>query len=228
MRVAEIFHSIQGEGMLTGVPSVFVRTSGCPLRCEWCDSPYTSWAPEGETVPVPEILRRVAGYSCRHVVVTGGEPMSAPEISTLCAGLRSAGQHITIETAAIEFSPVECDLASLSPKLSSSTPHTREGGKYALRHEERRLRPDIIAAFMARGEYQLKFVVDRPGDLDEIAALLAMLPPVPPERVLLMPQGVTGDELAARSAWLVGECLRRGWRFCPRLHIALFGNKRGT
>ncbi len=228
MRVAEIFHSIQGEGVLTGVPSVFVRTSGCPLRCEWCDSPYTSWHPEGETLSVPDILRRVAAYGCRHVVVTGGEPMSAPEIGPLCAGLRAAGHHITVETAAIEFSPVECDLASLSPKLSNSTPHVREGGKYALRHDERRLRPDVIAAFMRRGEYQLKFVVDRPADIEEVTALLAVLPAAAPERVLLMPQGVTGEDLAATSSWLVGECLRRGWRFCPRLHIALFGNKRGT
>src|SRR5438105_3917063 len=98
MRIAEVFHSVQGEGLLAGVPSVFVRTSGCPLRCEWCDSPYTSWEPEGETLSVDAVLARVAEYRCRHAVVTGGEPMSAAGIGELCKGLRAAGHHVTIET----------------------------------------------------------------------------------------------------------------------------------
>lgn len=228
MRVAEIFYSVQGEGALTGVPSAFVRTSGCPLRCSWCDTPYTSWAPEGETFSVGDILKRLAAYPTRHVVVTGGEPMVAPQISEFCLALRRAGYHITIETAAIAFSPVECDLASLSPKLSNSTPRGREGGKYAPRHDEQRLRPDVIAAFLDHCECQLKFVVDRPADVEEIQALLGRLPPVAPERVLLMPLGVTPGELQARTGWVVEQCLRHGWRFCPRLHIDLFGNRRGT
>jgi 7-carboxy-7-deazaguanine synthase len=228
MRVAEIFYSVQGEGVLVGVPSAFVRTSGCPLRCAWCDTPFTSWAPEGETLSVGDIMTRLAEYPTRHVVVTGGEPMVAPQIGELCLALRKAGYHITIETAAVAFSPIKCDLASLSPKLSNSTPHQREGGKYALRHDEQRLRPEVIAAFMAHCDFQLKFVVDRPADVEEIRALLASLPRVPPERVLLMPQGVTAEELGARSGWIVEQCLRHGWRFCPRLHIELFGNRRGT
>jgi 7-carboxy-7-deazaguanine synthase len=228
MRVAEVFYSIQGEGVLAGAPSVFVRISGCPLRCVWCDSPYTSWEPEGETVEVEEVLRRVAAYRCRHVVVTGGEPMASPDIGPLCAGLKAAGHHVTIETAAILYSPVPFDLASLSPKLSSSTPHTREGGRFALRHDEKRLRPEVISAFMRAGEYQLKFVVDQPGDLDEVERLLGLLPQAPPDRILLMPQGATPDEVGQRAGWVVGECLKRGWRYCPRLHISLFGGKRGT
>lgn len=228
MRVAEIFFSIQGEGLLLGVPSVFVRTTGCPLRCAWCDSPYTSWHPEGETLSVDAILDRLAAFPARHAVVTGGEPMVAPGIDQLCQRLREAGYHITIETAAIHFAPVACDLASLSPKLSSSTPYERDGGKHALRHDEQRLRPDVIRAFMSHCEYQLKFVVDRREDVAEIQQLLAMLPPVPPDRVLLMPQGVTPRDLAERGAWIVDACKEHGYRFSPRLHIDLFGNTRGT
>src|SRR4249920_89288 len=114
MKIAEIFYSIQGEGMLTGVPSVFVRTSGCNLRCVWCDTPYTSWAPEGKKWSVGETLAEVAKYPSRHIVVTGGEPFLAPEIEELTAEIKSLGAHITIETAATLLKPVACDLVSMS------------------------------------------------------------------------------------------------------------------
>jgi 7-carboxy-7-deazaguanine synthase len=228
MKVAEIFYSIQGEGLLAGVPSVFVRTSGCPLRCWFCDTDYTSWRAEGDDLSVEEVLGRVAGFPARYAVVTGGEPMVAPGIEELTAGLRRRGYHITIETAAVAFKPVECDLASLSPKLASSTPLEREGGRFAERHEGLRRRPDVVRQFMERYPYQLKFVIDRPDDLDEVRALLSELPPADPERVLLMPQGVTAEELRARGLWLAEECKRLGFRYCPRLHIDLYGNRRGT
>jgi 7-carboxy-7-deazaguanine synthase len=228
MKIAEIFYSIQGEGLLTGTPTVFVRTSGCNLRCWFCDTDYTSWHPEGDDLPIDDILRRVAGFGARHVVVTGGEPMIAPGIAELCSGLRRAGHHITLETAATRFVPVECDLASLSPKLANSTPHQREDGRFAARHESLRLRPDVIRAFMECHEYQLKFVIDQPGDIAEVHALLQHLPNVDRARVLLMPQGITSEELHKRALWIVDECLQHGFRYCPRLHIDLFGNRRGT
>ena len=228
MKVAEIFYSIQGEGRLAGVPSAFVRTSGCNLLCTWCDSPYTSWQPEGERLAVAEILERLAVFPTRHAVVTGGEPLIAPEIEELCAGLRERGYHITVETAATVFKPVACDLASLSPKLSNSTPWEREGGRFADRHERLRLRLDVIRAFLERYDYQLKFVIDRPADVAEVLGILEQLPDVDRGRVLLMPQGVTAGELAARGPWLAEECKRHGFRYCPRLHIELYGNRRGV
>jgi 7-carboxy-7-deazaguanine synthase len=228
MRIAELFYSVQGEGILAGVPSAFIRTTGCPLRCVWCDSNHTSWEPEGDTWTLDAILAQLRAWPTRYAVVTGGEPVVAAGIEQLCLALREHGYHITLETAAIEFQPLACDLASLSPKLGNSVPHEREGGRYALRHDARRLRPDAIRAFMEHCEYQLKFVVDRPEDLTEILALLKLLPPVQPERVLLMPQGITSDELRSRSPWLAELCKQHGFRFCPRLHIDLYGNTRGT
>ena len=228
MRVAEIFFSIQGEGVLMGVPSSFVRTSGCVLRCVWCDTPFTSWEPEGETLSVADILDRLGAYPARHVVVTGGEPLVAPEIEELCAALRERRYHITVETAAVTFKPIAFDLASLSPKLSNSTPRLRDGGRWAEHHDRLRLRPDVIRAFMERGEYQLKFVLEAPPDVDEVLDLLVQLPGVQRDRVLLMPQGVTREEVARRGAWLVDVCKEHGFRYCPRLHIELFGNTRGT
>jgi 7-carboxy-7-deazaguanine synthase len=228
MKVAEIFCSIQGEGTLVGVPSAFVRTTGCNLRCAWCDTPYTSWEPEGENLPIAQVLERVASYRVRHVVVTGGEPLLAAGIEELCSGLRAAGHHITIETAATVFRPVACDLASLSPKLSNSTPWQREGGRFALRHEALRLQPDVIRAFMDHCDYQFKFVVDAPADIDEVLALLNQLPPVEPARVLLMPQGVSAAEVREKALWVIDECKRHGFRYSPRLHLDLFGGRRGT
>jgi 7-carboxy-7-deazaguanine synthase len=228
MKIAEIFYSIQGEGLLTGVPSVFVRTSGCPLRCWFCDSDYTSWHVEGDDLSVEEVLDRVAEFPARHAVVTGGEPMVAPGIEELTLGLRRRGYHITIETAATVFKPVECDLASLSPKLANSTPWQREGGRFAERHERLRWQPEVVRSFLQRYPYQLKFVIDRPEDVGEVQALLTELPGADSERVLLMPQGVTPEEVRERGLWLAEECKKHGFRYCPRLHIDLYGNRRGT
>ncbi|HZA53824.1 MAG TPA: 7-carboxy-7-deazaguanine synthase QueE, partial [Candidatus Udaeobacter sp.] len=113
MRISEIFYSIQGEGRLIGVPSVFIRTSGCNLRCVWCDTPYTSWRPEGKDWTIKEILCEVRKYPSRYVVITGGEPLLAPEIEGLTMALKRTGAHITVETAGTIFKPVACDLVSL-------------------------------------------------------------------------------------------------------------------
>src|SRR5438309_1907432 len=123
MFISELFYSIQGEGELTGVPSVFVRTSGCNLRCNWCDTMYASWEPRGTEMSVNQIVAEVGNHHAQHCVLTGGEPMIAKGIYELAQTLRAADQHITIETAAtIPPDGIACDLASLSPKLSNSAP----------------------------------------------------------------------------------------------------------
>jgi 7-carboxy-7-deazaguanine synthase len=230
MLIAEIFHSLQGEGSLAGVPSVFVRTSGCNLRCNWCDTPYASWLPEGETKNVAQIVEEVGRFPARHVVLTGGEPMVAPDLPELAGRLRAAGYHITIETAAtIAPAGIACDLASLSPKLANSAPDGRLDETWRQRHEERRWRPVVIREWLARYDHQLKFVVARPGDLDEIERLLAEIGgTIPRSKVLLMPEGTSVETLRQRTTWLADLCRDRGYRFAPRLHIELYGNKRGT
>jgi 7-carboxy-7-deazaguanine synthase len=224
MRIAEIFYSVQGEGTLAGVPSVFVRTSGCNLRCVWCDTPYTSWHPEGEERSIESIVEEVGVHKAAHVVVTGGEPMIAPGIGDLTRRLR---QHLTIETAGTVDADVRCDLMSISPKLANSTPVDREGGRWAAQHERLRYRPDILKELMRRYPYQLKFVIAKPDDLTEVRAIVGETA-AESSRVLLMPEGIDAATLAERGRWLVEICKGEGFRYSPRLHVDLWGNRRGV
>lgn len=228
MRIAEIYRSVQGEGFLTGVPSVFVRASGCNLRCWFCDTPYASWRPEGRDMAVDEIVAAVEEWESRHVVVTGGEPMLSAELMPLCARLRASRRHVTIETAGTLYLPVECDLMSISPKFASSAPSARLHARWHRRHQRERHRPDVIRRLVAEYEYQVKFVIDSPADLDVLGTYLAELPEISRERVLLMPQGVDEAELDARAAWLRPYCESEGLVFCPRKQIEWFGPVRGT
>jgi 7-carboxy-7-deazaguanine synthase len=229
VKVCEIFYSIQGEGKLVGVPSVFVRASGCNLRCVWCDTPYASWAPEGQELPVEQILQKVARYGCRHVVLTGGEPMIMPDIQPLAASLKARGHHVTIETAATVWKAVELHLASLSPKLSNSTPVERDGGRFAPAHERQRINVEVIQRFIdSAPDFQLKFVVNDETDVGEIEAILARVRGWEPADVQLMPQGTDVETLAGRMEWMAEVCKAKGFRLSPRLHVMMYGNRRGT
>jgi len=239
LRIAEIFTSIQGEGIWAGVPSTFVRVSGCNLRCHWCDTPYASFNPEGPTLDGGEILDQVAQAGIAHVVLTGGEPMLFDPIEELARGLKSKGHTITIETAGTVFRDLPCDLMSISPKLANSTPTEKQAPGWLARHEATRLDRTPLRALIERYDCQLKFVVSPDlssesseaafqNEVKEIEGLLAELPPVPPDRVLLMPEGTDADTLVRRERKLIPVCQARGWRLCPRLHIQWFGNTRGT
>lgn len=231
MRIAELFFSIQGEGRLAGVPSLFVRTSGCNLRCRWCDTPYASWNPEGTDLTVAQIMQEVEKHPARHVVVTGGEPMIARGIGDLLQALRDAGKHITIETAAtIAPGGVPCDLASLSPKLKNSTPAVGMFGEaWAAKHEQTRWKPEILREWCSAYDHQIKWVVGGFQDILEVDEMLENAGlTIKPEHILLMPEGRTVEELRALALQVVAWCSSRGWRYCPRLQIELFGNTRGT
>jgi 7-carboxy-7-deazaguanine synthase len=224
MRISEIFYSVQGEGILAGVPSVFVRTSGCNLRCSWCDTPYTSWKPEGDEMTIDAIVERVASFAAaRHVVITGGEPMIAHGVVELSEKLRARGMHITVETAGTVFAPVACDLMSISPKLANSTPE----GVFHDRHEQLRLQPDVLRNLTQTYDYQLKFVVANESDLAELQEIAALVN-APPEKIILMPEGAKAEVLSERGVWIAELCKQHGYRFGPRLHVYLWGSKRGV
>ena len=193
MQISEIFYSLQGEGQLAGVPSVFVRTSGCNLRCAWCDTKYASWHPEAREMTPEDVRAEVLRHPSRFVVLTGGEPVAAEGIRDLAAALRRHGRHITIETnGTLPPDGISTDLVSLSPKLRNSEPAAdRFPGEARAQTENRRLNVAALRAWIDAYEYQLKFVVEGKQDIGEIQALLGRLErTVPPERVLLMPEGV--------------------------------------
>jgi len=225
MKIAEIFHSVQGEGKLAGAPSVFVRTWGCNLRCVWCDTPYTSWNPEGSERSVDDIGNAVLGYKAKYVVVTGGEPMIAPGVADPTQRLRAEGLHITIETAGTVTADVACDLMSISPKLSHSTPV--DDPRWAQVHERTRLRYDVLEQLRDRYPCQWKFVVAAPGDMAEIEEVAQRLN-LNPDDVLLMAEGRSAEAIAAKAQWIVPMCLDRGYRYSPRIHVDIWGDKRGV
>lgn len=231
LRISEVFVSRQGEGGLAGTDSFFVRTSGCNLRCWFCDTPYASWRPENETASVERLVERAIESGLRHAVITGGEPLLQPAVGPLTRALSDAGLHVTIETAGTVDRPVHCDLASISPKLSGSGPRLdqRSAAHWQHRHEEVRWRPDVIAALAERSaDYQIKFVVDRPEEFAEVELAVAALAWVSRDRVWVMPQAVDVVQLEEQGSWLRERANAAGFRYCDRLHLRWYGNRRGT
>ena len=177
---------------------------------------------------VADIAKQVEDAAVEHVVLTGGEPMLFDPIEPLVGALKDRDHTITIETAGTIFRDLQCDLMSISPKLSNSTPP--EDSTWKTRHEQTRTNFDALTSLITMYNVQLKFVVipETGDDLAEIDALLNRLPPVRPDRILLMAEGIDSATQRQRQKALVPICIERGWRISPRLHIDLFGNTRGT
>ncbi len=222
----EIFHSIQGEGVTAGTPSVFLRLATCNLTCTWCDTKYTwdwdqhNYATEVMSLPAVEVEGRILAYECRHLVITGGEPLlQQSALAPLAVSLREQGFYCEVETNGT-LSP-QPEMASaisqwnVSPKLANS------GNR-----PERREVPEALNAFAAMDSAYFKLVVAAPEDLEEVDELIRRYD-IPARRVVLMPEGVTARTLAQRSGWLAEACTQRGYRFSTRLHILLWGDERG-
>lgn len=213
------------------MPSVFVRTSGCNLRCVWCDTPYASWNPEGNDLTVDQIITEVGKYSCNHVVLTGGEPMIAKGIHELAIQLKKQRKHITIETAGtISPDGIACDLASISPKLANSTPQTGSiDAAWIVRHEQTRKQPKVLQEWVSSYDFQLKFVLSSHLEIQEIEEIVETIGvSIPRWKVQLMPEGIDPAKLERTRSDLVDICRTKGYRLTDRLHIHLFGNTRGT
>ncbi|GHV10571.1 7-carboxy-7-deazaguanine synthase [Campylobacterota bacterium] len=228
MRIVEIFTSKQGEGLWTGTESTFIRVGGCNLRCSFCDTRYASWEQtEGKDLAIEEIVGRVLLFGRNHVILTGGEPMLYTEMIPLTEQLEAMGHTITIETAGTLDSPVRCHLMSISPKLSNSTP--KDADEHIIkRHEINRNRPEVVRQLIGRYNYQLKFVIDSINDIVEIELFISQFPEIIPDRVLLMPQGVTAEEILRNEPRIMEYCEKKGYVYCPRMQIIWYGNRRRT
>lgn len=226
MRVNEIFYSLQGEGFLAGTPSTFIRLPGCPLRCKWCDTKYAWDEDTGTHYSIETIIETVNQNKCQFVVITGGEPMLSADLPDLTDRIKANGNHITIETAGIAATPgIICDLMSISPKLSNSTPADPE---LVAVHEDSRLDIAVIGVLMDDYNYQLKFVVDSKDDLLEIDDTIDRLANVDRSKIMLMPQAQNRDELLEKAPMVAQLCKQTGFAFSQRLQILIWDNQRGT
>jgi len=230
INISEIFYSIQGEGFLAGVPSIFIRIAGCPLRCKFCDTPYAANAKAGKKLSVSQIITQIKKYPTKYIVITGGEPMICPSLASLCKALKK--YHITIETAGIKFvGGLKCDLMSISPKLSNAYSKPSDEKTY--------LKIDELQKLIKGYEYQLKFVIEKAGDVKEVNRILEKLDSrfhgndkgrgniLDRSKVMLMPQARKLSEYAKRGELCATLCKKYGFALSPRLQITLWGNKRG-
>ena len=236
--INEVFYSLQGEGKLAGVPSVFVRTSGCNLRCWFCDSYHTSWEPTGAWRDVDSIMDEVRSHKqANHVVLTGGEPLIHEQSVELLEELAAEGYHTTVETNGTIYRDAPIDLASISPKLESSTPTPDRDpmgdGEWEQKHEQNRIDMDALSRMIDAYETQLKFVVTDETDLPEIINLVdrvraATATIVSDDDVLLMPEGMTREQLDGMRSEVAELAMENGYRYTPRLHVDLWNDAPGT
>ena len=243
----EYFETIQGEGSLLGTPSIFVRFSGCNLHCVWknsdgsiqpCDTPHSSISLEPPSkIPYKKLIDKIGASKINCVVITGGEPFIHKNLPILTS---SVNKHITIETNGTVFDPeVNWDLISISPKLASSNFSSREN------HKDTRINIPVLGKFVQKSiannkDYQFKFVFSDPKDEEEILDIMSDVLiwlsnleyrgniPYINDHIYLMPQGNSVEEIDVNLRMLIPIASRNNWKVSDRLHIRLFGNKRGT
>lgn len=232
------FYTIQGEGLHTGVPSIFMRLSGCNLRCEWknpdgstslCDTPYSSHEPEKLIKTVEEVVKDIEPMDCKYVVITGGEPFLQKNMAVLVSELKARNYYICIETNGSLYFENKADFMSISPKLSTSCV---DSSKNFESHNKKRLDQAAILSLCKNHDFQLKFVVNSEVEMKEINELRIFLEENGvsgvKDKILLMPQAVTEEQLVAASLPLLELCKKYDYRFCDRLHIRIWNDKRGV
>jgi len=217
VRIAETFFSIQGEGPTAGLPAVFVRLQGCSVGCAWCDTRY-SWAPDaGDAVDLDALVADALDHPCRRAVITGGEPLESPLFVPLAGALAAAGFALEVETSGTLPPPPGAPSGiqwNVSVKLEGSGVP-----------EARRINPLAIRGFLERDAWW-KFVVVDEADVAEVLRLGERFA-LPRDRVLLQPEARRREDLVTQGVWVVEACKRHGFRFSPRLHILLWGARRG-
>lgn len=215
IKISEIFYSIQGEGLLAGRPSMFIRLAGCPLRCNYCDTEYALDAKAGKKMSIDEITNKMIKYSPQYAVITGGEPMFSPHISLLCEKIKKHNVHTTIETAGIKFVPnLTCDLMSISPKISNAYDNQPDKDRY--------LKIDELKKLIENYDYQLKFVVEKIEDITEVHQIVNVINGIDHSKILLMPQAKDVSQYMRISPLIVEMCKANGFTFSPRLQL-IFG-----
>lgn len=232
--INEIFGpTIQGEGKYAGHRVGFIRTSGCNLRCAWtrpdgkqnlCDTYFTSWTPEGQHKTLDEIVQKVNEMKVQNIVISGGEPYIQKQLPILIDILKSQKYHITIETNGTIYQDTKADFLSISPKLFSSTPI---GQPEEQMHRKNRVQPLALRNLIDKHDYQLKFVISSPKDLEEIRMWQRTLH-IPDNKIWLMPEGISKEDLEKTALETAELAIKYGFNYSDRTHIRLWNTKRGV
>lgn len=226
INVCEMFYSIQGEGILEGIPSVLVRLVGCNLCCDWCDTKDIMNKENYVTLNENELLERLSMYQCKYVIITGGEPTLFQSLEQLICLLQKHGYHITVETNGTIKTKIHCNLISISPKLSNSIPKSIRSEEQLKSYNQKRINIDAIRYHMRNGNYQIKFVVrDMQEDFDEIKEILSEIGEYDEERILIMPQAASVEQLNEMQAKIVRLCIINKMRYANRLQLQVWGNE---
>jgi 7-carboxy-7-deazaguanine synthase len=241
--VVDLHTCIQGEGKYMGIPHILIRLSGCNLNCafsDWlCDTAYASWRPEPGVYTYDDIFKIFDDNPhIKHTMITGGEPTFNSEYLINIAKIaKSYGHNVTIETNGTKYVQTVADFISMSPKLRNSIPRpgimlpdlyvAREITEADMkRHMKDRTNYEEMKKMIKyHPDYQLKFVVSTEDQLLEIDELVNKLE-VPNDKVYLMPEGVTHDQLQKRRELLANICIKLGYNYTDRLHIVIYGDKR--
>lgn len=220
--VNEIFFSVQGEGASIGYPAIFVRLQVCNLTCQWCDTRYTwdkqhpdfdkykEYSPEA-------LLVHIAKYPCRRLVITGGEPLLHTAAIDELLNLLGQEWAVEIETnGTLPGSPFireRCQL-NVSPKLPSA------------QNRARTIKPGVLAQLLASRNPWFKFVVADQTDFNALLQIVEQCQ-LPSERIIVMPEGQDVETLAEHALLIVEQVKEHGFRLLPRLHVMMYGNRRG-
>lgn len=223
MRVTEIFKTIQGEGILSGTVSVIVRLWGCNLKCKWCDEQFSLRPGTSYELSIKGMLEEIRGYNCENVMITGGEPLIHQGIVALTNELKDNNYHVTIETNATIQKNVNCNLISMSPKLSHSIPDNVSDIR---RYDEKRIKINVIRYYIKNYDYQIKFVVGCEKDFDEIEEILLKVGSHDRSKVLIMPLASSRRQLFRIQKEIVAMCIERNWRYANRLQLQVWGQNK--
>lgn len=241
--INEAYKCVQGEGKFTGMPHLLIRLSGCKLRCQFansfCDTWHNSWKPEKGSFSLDNIIELYkANPQIKHTMITGGGPTMHPELlQELCRIAKTYNHHVTIETEGSEFVQTSADCISLSPKLTNSTPRPGTWMPYLNRevtikdkeqHEKWSRNTEAMRELIQNhADYQLKPVISSKEDLREFQELQYALK-VPNHKCWLMPEGLNAEVLQINRQWLVEFCADNGYNYTDRLHVVIYGDKRGV
>lgn len=237
MKICEQFNTLQGEGKFLGVPSHFIRTTGCNLRCAWknkdgsvtkCDTPYASWKPEkGWELDVDQTILDLIDTNIKHIVITGGEPFLQKDLPEIVSEFVTHGFFVTIETNGTIFNNKlrkKNVFLSISPKLKSSYSQDKDSVERKI-HTKNNTKENLFF-LMQNYDFQLKFVVNNKEDFHEIRQL-KLEESIPPNMIWIMPQGITAEHFQEKQKMMFDKCVELGYNYSPRMHIDVFGNKRG-